>query len=283
MPVNSVLTYYPYPNKGFNDSFYPVENYYGVLEAFKLDKTKTIFKFYSHQTPNNNELSELYLSAFDSGFTDTRTSVWNKCINSQSSITQGLNSRLDFNNTSNEAIRLNNVSSNLTRDIAGYDADGSKIGLLRFGKYDNGATNGVKLAVANASNASPDFLSLYLNETTGNCFTRLYQNVIVQNGEIFFGSSNDNNCRIGYKYVTSGDAVRDLPQGTYFFYGTAGTNDSDTQLKGTDFQGFSMRQSGQAMQIVCSGNKVLFRYDDSNTAGTNPQYSAWKQFTLTNA
>ena len=78
LPINSVLEYYAYVDSNFNDDMYPVKNYYGVLQAVKLNGTKTVFSFYTHVTVSGNEFSELYLSAYDSGFTDSRTAVWKK-------------------------------------------------------------------------------------------------------------------------------------------------------------------------------------------------------------
>ena len=78
LPINSVLEYYAYVDSNFNDEFYPVSNYYGVLQAVKLNGAKTFFSFYFHRVVSGNEFSELYLSAYDSRFTDSRTSVWKK-------------------------------------------------------------------------------------------------------------------------------------------------------------------------------------------------------------
>lgn len=76
LPINSVLEYYAYPESKFNDEFYPVTNYYGVLQAVKLNGTKTVFSFYAHNVISGNEFSELYLSAYHSSFADT--TVWKK-------------------------------------------------------------------------------------------------------------------------------------------------------------------------------------------------------------
>ena len=78
LPINSVLEYYAYPNSNFNNDMYPVTSYYGVLQAVKLNGTKTVFSFYAHTVISGNEFSELYLSAYDSGYTDTRTHIWKK-------------------------------------------------------------------------------------------------------------------------------------------------------------------------------------------------------------
>ena len=78
LPLNSVLEYYAYVDSNFNDDMYPVTRYYGVLQAVKLNSTKTVFSFYTHVTVSGNEFSELYLSAYDSSFSDSRTSVWKK-------------------------------------------------------------------------------------------------------------------------------------------------------------------------------------------------------------
>ena len=76
LPINSVLEYYAYLDGNFNDDMYPVTNYYGVLQAVKLNGSKTVFSFYAHNVISGNEFSELYLSAYHSSFTDT--TVWKK-------------------------------------------------------------------------------------------------------------------------------------------------------------------------------------------------------------
>ena len=78
LPINSVLEYYAHINSNFNDDMYPVTSYYGVLQAVKLDNTKTIFSFYAHNVISNNEFSILYLSAYDRSFSDSRAPVWKK-------------------------------------------------------------------------------------------------------------------------------------------------------------------------------------------------------------
>ena len=110
LPINSVLEYYAYFNSNFNDNFYPVTNYYGVLQAVKLNSTKTVFSFYAHMTISGNEFSELYLSAFDINFTDSRTAVWKKVA---------LDS--DLTNLSNSVVKSVNgikpTNGNVTIDI----------------------------------------------------------------------------------------------------------------------------------------------------------------------
>ena len=109
LPINSVLEYYAYPNSKFNDEFYPVTNYYGVLQAVKLNDTKTVFSFYAHNVISGNEFSELYLSAYHSSFADT--TVWKKVA---------LDS--DLTNLSNSVVKsVNgikpNINGNVTIDI----------------------------------------------------------------------------------------------------------------------------------------------------------------------
>ena len=78
LPINSVLEYYTFPNFNFNPDMYPVTSYYGAFQAVKLNGTNTIFSFYHHNVVSGNAFSELYLSAYDSSFSDSRTSVWKK-------------------------------------------------------------------------------------------------------------------------------------------------------------------------------------------------------------
>lgn len=78
LPINSVLEYYTSPNFNLNPDMYPVTSYYGAFQAVKLNGTNTIFSFYHHNVVSGNAFSELYLSAYDSSFSDSRTSVWKK-------------------------------------------------------------------------------------------------------------------------------------------------------------------------------------------------------------
>lgn len=78
LPINSVLEYYAEINGNFNDDVYPVTNYYGVLQAVKLNSTKTVFSFYDHDVISDNEFSTLYLGAYDRSFSDSRTTIWKK-------------------------------------------------------------------------------------------------------------------------------------------------------------------------------------------------------------
>ena len=292
LPINAILIYYHNENNADdnqNDAMYPCQ--VGYIKITKLTNQITQFEciqYEAYNNPNGNvdekiSVGNIWETYYNAQYPQ-RVVTWNKHIASSTKTTQEIKSRLDFNNNSVEAIRLNGIDVNNIRDIAGYDVDGSKIGLLRFGKYDHGKTNGIKLAATNADgSSSPDFISLYLNEETGNGFTRLYQNVVIQNGELFFTSATDNNARFGYKSVKSSTDVTNLPQGTYFFYGTAPTKDTDTTLRGTDFQGFSMRQSGQAFQLVVTGNNNMFwRADDNTSAESVPKYSAWIRLSSVN-
>ena len=78
LPMNSTLEYYADVNSNFNDDMYPVKNYYGILQAVKLDSIKTFFSFYQQNIVSGNQFSELYLSVYDSYFSDSRTTVWKK-------------------------------------------------------------------------------------------------------------------------------------------------------------------------------------------------------------
>lgn len=285
LPVNSLLEYVIAVAGVYNNDMYPAT--YGLVRISKITASLTFFEYLQYtaeirsgsgaDTNTSNNICMIWTTTYNSNYPN-RVMTWNKMISSETQATQSIMSRLDFELPGNEAIRLNNVSTSITKEIVGYDTEGNRMGLLRFGKYDDGTTNGVKLSVVNTDNVALDFLSLYHSLITGNSFTRLYQNVVIQNGELYFTSATDNNARFGYKSVASGADVKAIPQGNYFFYGTAAEDDSDTVLAGTDFQGISMRQSGQAFQIVCVGSKVYWRYDDSVDAGTNPSYGAWIQF-----
>ena len=292
LPLYSELVYYRGTNTNFNADMYPEGSNYGYVKITKLINGLTKFEYIQYLTTGNEEgsiepndqlnIGVVWETYFNSTY-PLRPVIWNKVITSKEKAFQELIGPLVFNSTYQELIKLNNVSENSFKDIVAYDTENKRMGLLRFGKYDEGITNGAKLSVVNSEGTALDFVSLYHNLTTGNSFTRLYQNVIIQNGELFFTSATDNNARFGYKSVKSSTDVTNLPQGTYFFYGTAPAEDTDTTLRGTDFQGLSMRQSGQDFQLVITGNNNMFwRADDNSSAESVPKYSDWIRLSSVN-
>ena len=72
------MEYYAYVDSIFNDEFYPVTRYYGVLQAVKLNSTKTVFSFYNQDSTSNSRFSTLYLSVYDTSNPDLKISVWKK-------------------------------------------------------------------------------------------------------------------------------------------------------------------------------------------------------------
>ena len=72
------MEYYATVQGNFNDDMYPVTNYFGVLQAVKLNSIKTVFSFYFQRVVSSNQFSELYLSIYDEDFSNSRTSVWKK-------------------------------------------------------------------------------------------------------------------------------------------------------------------------------------------------------------
>lgn len=279
LPIGSTVMYQKATLNDYNDEMYP-ENY-GLFKATKLHNSLTNFEFIQYTAQidtaagqdNNtsNNIGVLY-ETFYNGSYPNRVCVWTKHITGNNMSVQSLISRLDLQAAGNEAIRINKVSVDQVRDIVGYD-DTGRIGGLRFSKLTDEGTKNVELFVPDSSNSAQSFLRAR-NIGTGE-YLDLFKNVLVQAGSLFLGNSADANKRFGYVAVESGADVTAIPQGSYFFYGSAPTGDSDDILAGTNFQGISMRQSGQAMQIVCIGVGIYWRYDDSSDAGSNPSYSAW--------
>ena len=283
LPVNSELKYYYQTGYGLNDNgFYPAS--YGYVRFTKQWATLLLCEFIRYfvaEPEGDNQDSGngigIYYSTIYSSSYPNRLTVWNEYINSQGTVSQNLHSTL-----TQSVINVEAAGDGIA-DFAGYSKDGTlRVGGLQVAKQsvnDELRSRNV-LYVCDDDNVYHSTIYSDWSPSQAKVLTTMQGLVRIPDHIQFAGLDNG---QFGFKQVSSGEEVANLPQGTYFFYGTAGKDDNDTQLKGTDFQGFSMRQSGQAMQIVCNGTKVLFRYDDNNTAGTNPQYSAWKQFTLTNA
>ena len=158
LPINSVLEYYAYPNSNFNDEFYPVTSYYGVLQAVKLNGTKTIFSFYHHSVVSGNEFSELYLSAYDSSLSDSRTPVWKK-----------LASDSDLTNLSNS---INTSLKNYLPLIGGLMSGTIKTSKTT-GTYRNGNL-GESIINSTAANGSYTVLAT-MNSTNGKFTLACYQ------------------------------------------------------------------------------------------------------------
>lgn len=280
LPEGSMVMYTKGTLDDYNDGMYP-ENY-GLFKAVKLYNSLTNFEFIQYTAQidtaagqdNNtsNNIGVLYETFYNSGYPN-RACVWTKHLTGNNMSAQSLISRLDLQAAGNEAIRINKVSVDQARDIVGYDEAGTRIGGLRFSKLTTEGVKNVELFVPDSSNGAQSFLRAR-NISTGE-YLDLFKNVLVQAGSLFLGNSADANKRFGYVQVSSVADVTAIPQGSYFFYGNAPTGDSDDILAGTDFQGISMRQSGQAMQIVCVGTSIYWRSDDSSDAGSNPSYSAW--------
>ena len=284
LPINAMLIYYHNENNADdnqNDAMYPCS--VGYIKITKLTNQITQFECIQYEAYNNSNgnvdekisVGNIWETYYNAQYPQ-RVVTWNKHIASSNTTTQEIKSRLDFNNNSTEAIRLNGIDLNNLRDIAGYDTNGNKVGLLRFGKYDNGKSNGAKLAVTNSDGAtSSDFVSLYKNTETGEGYTRLYQNVVIQDGALYFTSETDNNSRIGYYDIKSSTDITNIPQGNYFFYGNTQADDPDEIVKGWDIQGISFRGATQATQLLFNGSSFYYRYDDNVTDGNQPTYSSW--------
>ena len=84
------------------------------------------------------------------------------------------------------------------------------------------------------------------------------------------------------KTITSSADLNNLPAGEYFFAGSCPVGDSDSVLAGTDFNGISLYEKGQATQILFQGRKVFYRLDDGAVIGSVPSYGAWVEFITSN-
>lgn len=273
LPLGSELTFFVSPNITLNHSLYPADA--GIFEAIKLDNSLTNFRFNEYHAMSTSDdsnydtigiLWSTWLYEVDVG---VRTPIWNYHLSSQRQTSQTLHSTLT------QALINTETSGDGIADFAGYSKDGS----LRVG--------GFQVAKMSVNDELRSRNVLYVCDNEGTYHSTLYSDwspsmakvlttlqglVRVTDHMQFIGKDNG---QFGYIEVSSGADVTAIPQGSYFFYGTAPTGDSDDILAGTDFQGISMRQSGQAMQIVCVGTSIYWRSDDSSDAGTNPSYSAW--------
>lgn len=277
LSLNSEIVYYRTVSAVYNHDIYPAESNYGYFKATKLWNNVTKFEYLQYTTATNigDDVSEhpnINLGVLWSTYLDTTTDakpVWNMHINAQRVESQTIHS------TFTQSIIDDSQNGVGIADFAGY----SKDGLRRIG--------GFQVAKMSVNDELRSRNVLYVCDNEGTYHSTLYSDwspsmakvlttlqglVRVTDHIQFIGKDNG---QFGYKEVASSADVTAIPQGSYFFYGNAPTGDSDDTLAGTDFQGISMRQGGQAMQIVCIGGGIYWRYDDSSDAGSNPSYSAW--------
>ena len=302
LPLNSELMYYRDPNIG-NSEIYPSIST-GLFKATKLVNDITKFEFVSLAATSNDEGSiateetedmwniGVLWETFYLNSVPSRSIVWNRHISSVAKDAQGMRGPLyiDTTKNANELLRL------MRRDVDGTDANLGLYMDIVFRNADDYRLGGIRAALRKGSAGEGTELrsnmSLYVTKTkeegggSSEAFSSVwsaYQGKILStlNGLVNFSDHimflNKKNGQFGYIEVASSADVKAIPQGNYFFYGTATTGDSDTTLAGIDFQGISMRQTRQAFQLVCVGNKIIWRYDDGYNAGANPSYSAWIQ------
>lgn len=301
LPINSVLEYYRSNSSTFAD-IYPENSNYGYVRITKLNANITKFEYvkYIALNINSSDISTndnigIYYSTYYNSGSPNKLCTWNRAISDKDSVAQSLIASLSLrdyneNNFITEKLRL------MSSLMDGADANINKYQDIVFRRDDNFRLGGIRSKMIRVSAGSStelrSSLALYVNkpEAEGNgaqegvnvSWSPYYGKVVnTFNGLVrvldhiqFIGKDNG---QFGYIEVTSGADVKAIPQGNYFFYGTAVAGDSDTVLAGSDFQGISMRQSGQAFQILCMGNRMYWRCDDSADAGTttNPSYSAW--------
>ena len=282
LPINSVLEYYYQVNYGLNDNgFYPAN--YGYVKFTKQWNTLLKCEFVRYTTTDEEEGNEdsgknigIYYTTYYSSSYPNRLMIWNRHINSQDTASQTLHSTLT------QVVIDDSQAGVGIADYAGYSKDGlRRIGGFQVTKQsvNNELRSRNVLYVVDDDNTYHSTIYSDWSPSQNMVLTTMQGLVRIPNHIQFTGLDNG---QFGYTEVTSGTGVKTIPRGNYFFYGTAAEGDSDTVLAGTDFQGISMRQSGQAFQIVCQGGKIFWRYDDSTDSGTNPSYSAWYQL-ATNA
>ena len=284
LPINSELVYYRTISQTFAD-IYPESSNYGYVKVTKLNSGLTKFEYIQYATIPNDEGSVATNDQMNIGIVwetyynasvPTRPVVWNRHIHSQYTAPQNLKSTLT------QSVIDDSQAGVGIADYAGYSKDGlRRIGGFQVAKQSVGDELRSRnvLYVVDDDNTYHSTIYSDWSPSQNKVLTIMQGLVRIPNHIQFAGLDNG---QFGYTEVTSGADVKAIPQGNYFFYGTAAENDSDTVLAGTGFQGISMRQSGQAFQICCQGSKIYWRYDDSTDAGTNPSYSAWYQL-ATNA
>ena len=278
LPINSVLEYYYQVGYGLNDNgFYPAN--YGHVRFTKqwatLLKCEFIRYYVTEQEGDNQDSGNgigIYYSTTYSSSYPNRSTVWNRHINSQDTASQNLRSTLT------QVVIDDSQAGVGIADYAGYSKDGlRRIGGFQVAKQsvnDELRSRNV-LYVCDDDNVYHSTIYSDWSPSQNMVLTTMQGLVRIPNHIQFIGKDDG---QFGYTEVTSGANVKTIPRGNYFFYGTAAKGDSDTVLAGADFQGISMRQSGQAFQIVCQGSKIFWRYDDNITDATNnPSYSAWYQ------
>lgn len=283
LPLNSVLEYTVAVSGIYNDEIYPTN--YGLVRVSKLIGSLTFFEYLQYTTEirsgsgadntNSNNICMIWTTTYNSSYPN-RVMTWNKALSSKTEASQTLHSTLT------QAVIDDSQAGVGIADYAGYSKDGlRRIGGFQVAKQSVGDELRSRnvLYVVDDDNTYHSTIYSDWSPSQNMVLTTMRGLVRILDHIQFIGKDDG---QFGYTEVTSGTGVKTIPRGNYFFYGTAAEWDSDTVLAGTDFQGISMRQSGQALQIVCTGNKMYWRYDDSSDVATNPQYSSWIQFSDSN-
>lgn len=87
-----------------------------------------------------------------------------------------------------------------------------------------------------------------------------------------------NNTNIPSVKTKNSAEINALPQGIYFFTGTAPKTDEDKLIAGADYQGLSMVDNDQATQLLFTGARLAIRCDENVTNINNLNYSEWFEF-----
>lgn len=96
LPINSELVYYRTISKTFNSDMYPASSGYGYFKATKLFVNVTKFEYLQYTTVKSNDSgadSSINLGVLWGTYLDATTNampIWNRHINSQDTVTQGI-------------------------------------------------------------------------------------------------------------------------------------------------------------------------------------------------
>lgn len=248
IPLNSQLIYWYYQGGSLNNDLYPEP--YGMMRVTKTGtQSMTTFEFIAYRNAiiegNKNIMYGVYYSAYHDTYESEvkRVPAWNKHNSEYGGV-----KLYDLENQPDSVSSIESWYSDRSSRVGGLQVarmtvnDELRSRAVMFVQDDEGGYHSVVYGDYSPSQES--------------VLTTL-QGIVRIPEKAQFGSYNDG--FFGFKRCNNSTDVSNLPQGFYFFYGTAGEGDPDDVLNGVDYQGFSMIQTGQGMQFVCTGNAFLFQ------------------------
>ena len=239
------MEYYRSTSSTFAD-IYPEDSNYGYVKITKLNANTTKFEYVKYIALNINSLDNstndnigiYYVTYYNSG-NPNRLCTWNRALSDKDSLAQSLIASLslkDYNENNLVVEKLRLMSSLMD----GTDANINKYQDIVFRRDDDFRLGGIRSKMNRVSAGSRTELrssiALYANmpEDEGNgvqeginvTWSPYYGKIVsTLNGLVrvidhiqFIGKDNG---QFGYTEVTSGADVVAIPQGNYFFYGTA--------------------------------------------------------------